>query len=266
MAVLVLISLIFLITLGLILNNRLYVRKCNLLDTTGDVLTSSEISAIQGVYKYLDLYGDGLFLGLKENKDLVIFNDRYEFLICDKKTVPGWEFVCNNECLNKNIHRRITDNPQAFAVFTEDKWVASMSTKNTGNKHVANAVPLFFPPQILIMDDEYYRGTIVHETVHAFQANNIKARFTELQQLHDVCKNYYDNKEFNALLIKEAFYLKQAIFAEQYEDVLTCSKSFLSMREKRRTVCKMNNTDIQNEKDMEWLEGLARYAVLAKVK
>jgi hypothetical protein len=143
MAVLVLISLIFLITLGLILNNRLYVRKCNLLDTTGDVLTSSEISAIQGVYKYLDLYGDGLFLGLKENKDLVIFNDRYEFLICDKKTVPGWEFVCNNECLNKNIHRRIADNPQAFAVFTEDKWVASMSTKNTGNKHVANAVPLF---------------------------------------------------------------------------------------------------------------------------
>jgi len=234
--------------------------KYKKLNTDGDNLTTDEIAAIKEVYEYLDNYSDDILTGLRENKDLIIFNERYEFLICDKEAVPGWEYVCNNEYLNKKLHRRIADNPQAFAVFVEDNWIASMSTKNTGNKHITNAVPMFFPPQLLIIDDEHYKATIIHEMIHAYQANNKRERFMKIQTLHNVCKNYYGNKKFNELIIKEACYLKQAIMAEQYEDILAYTKKFIEMREKRRTACKMSKAEIQNEADMKWLEGLARYA------
>lgn len=246
--------------IGLIINNRLCVLKYNKLDTTADVLSNDEISAVTSVYDYLDRYGDDIFAGLKENKDLIIFNDSYEFLLCDNKPASGWSFIGNHESLNKKLYRKNANNPQAFAVPVEDKWVGSMGTKNRFNKYVANAVPLFFPPQALIADDEHHRAMIIHEMVHAWQANNSINRFMRIMTLHDICQDYYDDQEFNKLIVQEAYFLEQAILAEKHEDVLAYIREFLEARERRRTVCKMRMLEIQDEVDFEWLEGLARYA------
>lgn len=251
---------VLVVVLGLIINNRLCVLKYNKFDTDGDILTAAEISAIKSAYDYLDNYGEDIIEGLKENTDLITFNDRYEFLICDNEVVPGWSFICNNPDLNKKIYRRNADNPQAFAVFVGDKWVGSMGTKNRFNKFAANAVPLLFPPQVMIMDDEHYKATVIHEKVHAWQANNNGERFVQIKTLHDICEDYYSNQEFNEIIMQEAYYLEQAILAVKHEDVLAYSKKFLETRERRRTVCKMSMVEIQNEVDFEWLEGLARYA------
>lgn len=251
---------ILVIILGLIVNNRLCALKYSKLDTNGGILTTAEISAVKSTYEYLANYDDDIFKGLKESTDLIIFNDSYEFLICDNEVVSGWNFICNNVDLKKKIYRRNADNPQAFAVFVGDKWIGSIGTKNKLNKYIANIVPLFFPPQIMITDDEHYKAIIIHEMVHAYEANNNNARFVKIQTLQNICKNYYDNKVFNEIITQEAYYLEQAILAEKHEDVLAYSKKFLEIRERRRTECKMSMTEIQNEVDFEWLEGLARYA------
>lgn len=251
---------IFAIILGLIVNNRLCALKYGKLDTNRDILTNDEISAVNSVYEYLDNCGDEIFKGFKENTDLIIFNDSYEFLISNNEPDLGWNFISNNDCLNKKIYSRKADDPQAFAILIGDKWIGSMSTKNASNKSVAKNVPLFFPPQIMILDDEYYKATIIHEMVHAYEANNNNARFVQIQTVHGICENYYDNQTFNELITQEAYYLEQAILVQKYEDVLEYSKKFLEAREKRRTECKMSMTEIQKEVDFEWLEGLARYA------
>ena len=253
-------ALIFISILGLTINNRLYVLKYSKFDTNKDILTSDEIAAVKDVYEYLDSYGDDIFKGIKRSTDLIIFNDSYEFLICNNEVASGWNFISSNADLNKNIYNRKADNPQAFAAFVGDKWIGSMSTKNRLNKYIVNSVPVFFPPQIIIVDDEQYKAVIIHEMVHAYEANNNNTRFVKIQTLHDICENYYDNQTFNEIMAQEAYYLELAISAPKYEDVLDYSKKFLELRERRRKECKMSMIEIQNEVDFEWLEGLARYA------
>ena len=252
-------GLILVLIIGLIINNRMCAAKYNKLNTNAKVLTKDEISAIKDVYEFLDSNGNDIFKGLKENKDLVIFNDSYEFLISDNKDTIGWNFISDDRIINKKIYSRKVNNPQAFAVSVNDKWIGSMSTKNTFNKSIVNTIPIFFPPQIMIMDDEQYKATIIHEITHAYEATNNPSRFKQIQKLHNVCSNYYNNQTFEKLITKEAYNLEQASKASKREDVLAYSKKFLETREKRRTECKMSAAEIKNEMDFEWLEGLARY-------
>jgi len=245
---------------GLILNNRILAVKYNNLSADEDTLASSEVSAVKGVYDYLNEDGTDLFNGFKGNTDLIIFNDKYEFLICDDNSEAGWELIENNAVLNKSVYRRNADNPQAFAVHVNGEWVGSMSTKNTFNKTMANSVPLFFPIQAVIADDEQYKALVIHEMVHAYEAENNSERFGRIKRLHNICENYYDDKFFNEMIVLEASYLEKAISAEKNEEVVEYAKKFIETRDRRRADCKMSTTEIQNEVDFEWLEGLARYA------
>ncbi len=181
-------------------------------------------------------------------------------MISDNKEAIGWNFIGDDRIINKKIYSRKVNNPQAFAVSVNGKWIGSMSTKNTFNKSIVNTIPIFFPPQIMIMDDEQYKATIIHEITHAYEAKNNLSKFEQIQKLHDVCANYYNNQTFEKLIIKEAYNLEQAAKASKREDVLAYSKKFLEIREKRRAKCKMSAAEIKNEMDFEWLEGLARYA------
>ena len=253
-------GLILLGILGLIVNNRVFAVKYNKLSTDGDTLTSSEVLVVKGVYDYLNAYGDDIFKGFNGNTDLIIYNDKYEFLICDNNSDAVWELIDNNTVLNKRIYRRNAENPQAFAVSVNDKWVGSMSTKNTFNKTMANSVPVFFPIQVMTMDDELNKAVVIHEMVHAFQANNNSERFGRIKNLHSICENYYDDESFNEMIVQEASYLEEAISAEKIEDVIEYAKKFLETRDRRRAECKMSTAEIQDEVNFEWLEGLARYA------
>jgi hypothetical protein len=253
-------GLIFVAALGLVINNRICAMKYNQLETAEEHLTKEEISAVGGVYEYLDERGDEIFTKLKNDKDLIIYNERYEFLICDDEKILAWDFIGKNQLLDKNIHRRKAENPQAFAVFVGDKWVGSMSTKNYYNKFIIKQIPVFFPPQVMLMDEEHYKATIIHEMVHAFEAKHNKERFLEIESLHSVGEKYYDNSAFNDLIVKEASYLEQAIAAKDPKDVSGNVKKFLETRNRRRKECEMSKPEIQNEINLEWLEGLARYA------
>ena len=252
--------LILVTVLTLIINNRIYALKYNKLDTNSKHLSNKEILAVKGVYEYLDNYGNIIFKDFDANKDLIIYNGSYEFLLSDSVEIQGWDFISKNEELQKNIHRKIADNPQAFAVLAGEKWVGSMSTKNHFNKFIISNIPVFFPPQLMSMDEDHYKATIIHEMVHAHEAKQNKERFLKLKSLHNVGEKYYNNSVFNDLIGQEASYLEQATVSEDREIVLENAKRFIEIRNKRRKECKMSSAEIQNEKDIEWLEGLARYA------
>ncbi|HAW71250.1 MAG TPA: hypothetical protein DCX37_08755, partial [Firmicutes bacterium] len=74
---------ILVVVLGLIVNNRLCALKYNKLDTESDILTTAEILAVKSANDFLCNNGDDIIKGFKEDTDLIIFNDRYEFLISD---------------------------------------------------------------------------------------------------------------------------------------------------------------------------------------
>lgn len=255
-----LLGFIFVLLLALFLNNRIYVYKYGRLDTTNEVLTDTEIAAVSSAYSFLADNGDAVFPGFKDFSDLILFNDRHEFLICDNTVVAGWDYLGHNGELDKEIHRRNANNPQAFAALVGETWVGSMGTKNRLNRYLVSVVPVLFPPQALLVDDGHYQATIIHEMVHAWQGNNDTLKFGRSRTLHNICKGYYDNERFNALIVQEAGFLKQGILAQNDEDTLAHARGFLETRQMRRRECNMSANEILSERDLEWLEGLARYA------
>lgn len=252
---------ILIILIGLIINNRIITWKYSKLPTDGTTLRSDELGKISQIYSYLNKTGEEIFPALKENDiDLIIFNDKYEFLVSNQDESSSWDYIEKNDIINKRIYRRSSNNPQAFAVYLGNRWVGSMSTMNTYHKRIAKEIGLIFPPQFISIDGSEYIGAVIHEMTHAIQGRYNHERVLKSKSLHSINSRYYNDNKFNELITIEGFYLEQAIKASDREIAQENAVKFLETRSKRRSECKMSKKEINNEMDFEWLEGLARFA------
>lgn len=243
----------------LLINSRIIAAKYSKVSTNAAILNGVEIAAVNQVYTFLNDNGEEIFPGFNgKDIDLIIYNDSYEFLLCNNENDNQWDPIGKNDELNKNIYRRNAYHPQAFAVYVDDRWVGSMSTLNSFNKSFTKKTGYLFPPQIVMLDEQHYKGVVIHEMVHAFQGKNNDSRLRNTK--HGVCSNYYDDNDFNKLIVEEGYYLEHAMNATNKETIIEYAKGFIDTRQKRRIECNMSKKEIENETDFEWLEGLARYA------
>jgi hypothetical protein len=256
-----LLGLIVVIIMGLFINNRIMGAKYSKVSTNSAILSDAEIEAVNHVYTFLNDKGEEIFPGFNgKDIDLIIYNDSYEFLLSNNENDKQWEPIGKNDELNKNIYRINANNPQAFAVYVNDRWVGSMSTINSFNKGFAKNTGYLFPPQIVMLDEQHYTGVVIHEMLHAFQGKNNDLRVRNAKSLDGISSNYYDDNKFNKLIIEEGYYLEHAIKATNKETIIEYAKGFIDTRQNRRIECNMSKIEIENETDFEWLEGLARYA------
>ena len=70
----------------------------------------------------------------------------------------------------------------------------------------------------------------------------------------------FDSVEFADAWDKESAFLSRALKAEDESDVRDSIKQFLKVRETRRIEASLKPELVAFENDLEWLEGLARYA------
>lgn len=265
---LVFISLTAILVFGLLINHAIFEYKYSHMDTSTEQLSDTEIRQIKSVYDYLAANGTDIFPGFDGTTiDLIIFNEKYEFLISADVDASEWINTGYNDVLQKNIYRRPAVNPQAFAVYTADRWVGSMATQNSLNRSVymqmneeAGILGYLIPPQTLYVDAEHYKGTIIHEMLHAFQAQKNQVRVDGVSSVHNISSAYYDNERFDSLIRSEGAYLQKALDAKSREETLRYAELFLSTRKVRRTECGMTQNEIALEREFEWLEGMARYA------
>jgi hypothetical protein len=246
---------------GLIFNNRICYLIFSGKDTTSDQLSEADKEAVYHVYDYLKEKGGNLFGGFNNiSTDLIIFNEKYEFLFSGMEEEKGWERIEYNAEMGRNIFRREVENSEAFAVKVNGRWVGSFDTKATFNKEITKVILPIFPPQLFMMDEEYYRGTVIHEMVHAFEGNLDNDRVDAAEHIHNLCSKYYNDANYEKRIKQEAYYLKKAMDADNHDDIIKNVKKFIEKRKERRLICNLSDTEINNEKELEWLEGLARYA------
>jgi hypothetical protein len=265
---LVFISLIVIVVIGLLVNHAIFEYKYSQMDTRAENLSKTEIQQIKSVYDYLLTHGTDIYPGFDgKSIDLIIYNDAYEFLICDTTDAEEWVFIEYSDVLGKNIYRRAAVEPQAFAVYTADRWVGSMATQNSFNRSIfhtmteqAGAFGYLIPPQVFNADPEYYTGLIVHEMLHAYQSQINEDRVKADETIHDVSSNYFENERFESLIQSEGAYLQKALDADSKEDILRYVSLFLDTRKSRRAECLLTSAEIRGEREFEWLEGMARYA------
>lgn len=264
----ILLGLILLSLTALFINHAIIAARYDKKDTTASELSTKEIAQIAAAYDTVQSTGDDIFPGLSDSDiDVIIFNDAYEFLITDRAAESQWECLGWNDSLQKYIYRRQATQSQAFAVYTNETWVASLSTQDTLNKYVIDSmsedlgfVAAFIPPQVFQTDDAYYQGLIVHEMIHVLQANACEERFQTAAAIHGLCSIYNSDTNFTEKMQSEGEYLELALDADTREETLAYAEEFLAARLERRTTCQLTAEEIESEKNLEWLEGTARYA------
>jgi len=253
---------IVLVICGLIINNRVYYAIYCKSDVDLNYLTGKEVKIVASAFEYLAEHGDAIFDGFDELTELIVYNRKYEFLITDGVYENGWDFLGFNETINKNIYRRLANNPQSFATKIDNHWVGEYCTLNYAPVSLLELIPVIVPPQFFSQDDIAYRSILIHEMTHALQGNRDNDRFDKASRLDAAIDGYFENSDFNASLKQEGKILEEAIKLSDKNEIAKKVNEFLHARESRRNDHNMSSSDISNEKEFEWLEGLARYAEL----
>lgn len=254
---LILLVTIFVIIVGLIINNRIYYIKFSSADIDSNNLSKSEIDTAENILSWLDDNGDEIFDGFDGSIDMILFNRGYEFLFTTKE-YTGWEFV--SSCFEgKSIYRRKANNPQAFATKVGGGWAGSFTTYDYFNVSLLEQIPIVVPPQLLSYDDIGYRSIVVHEMLHAYQGKCDYDRVDKAEHIKNVNSGYFISEKFNNYINQEGELLEKAINTD-YNSIDETVSDFLSVRDKRREELKLSEVEIANEQKLEWLEGSARYA------
>jgi hypothetical protein len=131
---------------------------------------------------------------------------------------------------------------------------------DTYYKQMLNELPIIYPPQLISIDEQYYKALVIHEMVHAYQGKYNSSRVDSAEHINNVSSTHYEDSGFNMLIEQEAKYLEAALQSNDTDTVRKNVQLFLQTRDQRRKEYHMTDKEITEEQGIEWLEGLARYA------
>lgn len=218
------------------------------------VLTQDDKTLLWEALRLKQALGDEVWPGLGSAAiPAVVYNDRFEFLIGHPSPPDTWAKVENDDFDGRSYFRRAADNPQAFAVRVGEEWAGSMSTLDRMNRKAPFKIAA-----------DFYVVLLLHEMFHAFQAREAPARFRRALALYAVERTYpAKDSAFVEAWNREGALLAAAIKSQNdREGLLKATRAFLQNRRDRRAQVPLSAGIADYEREMEWLEGLAKYAEL----
>ena len=214
-------------------------------------LSAQDKTEIAEVLKLKAEAGDEVWPGLAAaDLPIILFNARYEFLVGAANPPGPWEILKDQSFQGKPYNRRSADNPQNFAVKVGIAYAGSASTLGLMN----SKGPMKLGP-------DFHVVLVLHEIFHAYQADQDAARFDRALAVYKVEKNYpFQDKDMAAAWVTEGAALAQALKAPTYEEAVRLAQKFLEIRDARRGAARLSPELADYERELEWLEGLAKYA------
>ncbi len=261
-------SLILLVLAGLFIYNIILTAKYRKPDITNTVPEDVLIDA-QSYQAFRTAYGDEVWPGFGSAEiPLILFNDRYSFLFTETMPDSNWKFAEENADYDIEIYFREDPNPQAFAVAVGSRWAGSLGMRHQMNRQmylgIREEIPVVFkyilPYFLISIKPDVHFASVHHEWFHAFQASQNEARFLTAEGSHRFLEHYpYKDNDFAEHWNKEGRLLMNALDATDADTRTALVDSFLLTRENRRNRIGLSEAQIQAEKQLEWLEGLAKY-------
>jgi hypothetical protein len=225
----------------------------------GDQNSSLDLAALSNVDKaelveVLRLkteLGDQVWPGLSRiDIPVILYNERSEFLVGKAKPPSPWQVVKGDSFLGRPYYRRPAENPQAFAVAVGTLWAGSGGTLELMNRKIP-----------FRLSREFHVVIILHEVFHAFQATLAPQRFAKAMGVYKSEGKYpYKDPPFSAAWNSEGEALADALKATEEAAVYGLAQKFLDIRDARRRQIALDQELISYERELEWLEGLAKYA------
>jgi hypothetical protein len=233
-------------------------------------LNSEDKVQLVEFFRLKKIFGGQVWPGFGEAEiPLILYNERYEFLVAHPDPPAPWITVDNDTFQGKLYYRRTIEKAQAFAVPVGDLWVASLDTLSHMNrsmkKQLREKIPAerLTPGMLKMMEisPAQHVVSLLHEAFHAFQAMRNQARFLRANSMYSSEKHYpFKDEVFKDAWNQEGSLLASALREKDETERLGLIRRFLEIRTKRRSDSSLSQELISLEREFEWLEGLAKYA------
>jgi hypothetical protein len=218
------------------------------------------------------LLGSSIWPGFGEAEiPLIQYNERFAFLIGHPAPSPPWEAIDSDSFQGKVYYSREAAGSQAFAFPVGELWAGSLDTIGHMNRSMKEQIQEKIPPEKLTpamfkmmeITPAYHIVALLHEAFHAFQATQELDRFLQAQRMYEFEKLYpFENEALKSAWNKEGSSLISALNEQDETARLESIERFLEVRMKRRSASSLSAELITFERELEWLEGLAKYVEL----
>ncbi|MBL1150787.1 MAG: hypothetical protein HND42_11325 [Armatimonadetes bacterium] len=211
--------------------------------------TAEDKREIEELLRFQRQYGDGIWPGFaRANIPILLYDDQFEYLIGHPSPPEGWTRIEVGFLPGKDLHRRPPHKPSAFTVRVEDIWCASFATFD-------------YMAMRLKSGRELHIAATIHEMFHAFQAQTAPDRFKSAMAVYAFESKYPESD--SAVLEdwkREGSLLADALATATPDETRSAVSNFLAFRSERRKRAKLDRDLIAYETQLEWLEGMGKYA------
>jgi len=259
-----------LLTVGISLISNQLLPKAS---STPDQLTQEDLYRAEETLNLMTNLGEQTWPGLNSSIPLILWNESHAFLLNSQEPLEDWNML-EDAAVNK-LPVYVQENKSNYQAFTErlsnGRYAGSMSTKNATNigfiKLFKNGLPpgisQVFPYQLILLSTDQYITGLVHESFHAYQAENYPERFEDAEKAYrstEAYENLYP--EMGETWENEVQFLIDAIEEKDPSKQIELIRSFLNTRKQRRNQVNLSEAFELYEKRFEWLEGSAKYVEL----
>jgi len=217
------------------------------------ILSPDDRLGLAEVFRLKKDWGDRIWPGFAEAEiPVLLFNDNDDFLVGAEAPPLPWEAIKKDDFAGRTYYRRVHQKrTQAFAVPLGSLWAGSIGTVEFMN---SGRLPLK-------VSLDYWAVITLHEMFHAYQAGQAPERFKGALAVYAREGSYpFQDKPFAAAWNAEGAALAQAIGAPDRAGAERSAGEFVRLRRERRRRAALDPGLVNYERELEWLEGLAKYA------
>ena len=215
------------------------------------MLSTADKTELAEIFRLKTELGDQVWPGLSRiDVPLILYNERYEFLVGEAKPPSPWQAVRGDDFLGRSYFRRPAENPQSFAVAVGTRWAGRIGTLELMNSKIP-----------FRLSREFHVVLMLHEVFHAFQATLAPQRFAKATSVYKSEEKYpYKDPQFSSAWNSEGEALADGLKATDEAAICGLAQKFLDIRDVRRRQISLDPELNSYERELEWLEGLAKYA------
>ncbi|MFC2157115.1 hypothetical protein ACFLT9_04700 [Acidobacteriota bacterium] len=233
-------------------------------------LNEKDKAQLTEVLRLKSTFGAQIWPDIENTKiPLILYNESFMFLTGLPNPPAAWSKVISDLFEGKNYYRKPAEDTQAFAVPVGQFWAGSLDTLELMNRSMDQQIRENIPAEKLTpalakmfeVTPAFHVTVLLHESFHAYQAMTSPERFKAAQKLYSVEESYpYENPSFSEAWNREGVLLLSAWRARDLTETVNLIEAFLESRQRRRDEGGLDPDLVKFERELEWLEGLGKYA------
>lgn len=224
-------------------------------------LSAADLARAAEVEQLLTTYAASVWPGWGPQA-LLIRKGAHDYLIAHPSPPEGFDPLQGVQIAGSRVHvstGHLTPAPVATSWPVGGLWSVAVPALD----EFQEAIDGFLGESVVLLDDPSYIRAVIHEAFHAFQLNTFGGpdglpRADEAVDEREVLAALEQRSDLDGRHGRQGQALARALSADTEAEVRQAARQFLELRASWRAVAPAGTRAL--ERQIEWIEGLARYA------